>query len=126
MSDVRDTGCCGASFEREHISLLALLTVSFPLVLVGAPLQPLLLLAGARRPDPPRWVIILRTLYEANVRVIRETHLMPKARCDLGARLFVISPSLAGFSFKAFNLVLLSLVWLGAGSTIVILKGVLP
>ena len=122
MTDVRDSGCCGASFEREHISLLALLTVSFPLVVVGAPMQPLLLLAGAARLDSPRWAAILRALFKANVRVIRETHLMPKMRCDLGARLFPISPALAGLSFKAFNLVLLSMVWVGAGSTLAILS----
>jgi len=123
MSDVRDSGCCGATFEREHISLVALLTVSFPMVLLFAPLQPLLWLAG--RTAPPRWVVIFRTLYDANLRVIRDTHLLPKQRCDLGARLFPISPALAGFSFKAFNLVLLSLVWLGTGSAVAVILGVM-
>jgi hypothetical protein len=123
MSDVRDSGCCGATFEREHISLVALLTVAFPLVLIFTPLQPLLWLAG--RSNSPRWVVIFRTLFAANIRVIRDTHLLPKLRCDLGARLFPLSPALAGFSFKAFNLVLLSLMWLGTGSAVAVILGVM-
>ena len=120
MSDVRDSGCCGATFEREHISLFALLTVSFPLVLLGTPLQPLLAVAGEARA-----AVILRALHAANIRVIRDTHILPKLRCDLGARLFPISPALAGFSFKAFNLVLLGLVWLGTGSAVAVIMEVI-
>ena len=108
----RETGCCGASFERNHISIIALATVALPFVLLYTLVRPLIALTQAARPRPARWVSILRSLYDANLRIIRDTHLLPRARCAVSGRLFSISPALGGFSFKAFNLTLLALLWL--------------
>ena len=107
----KNSGCCGASFEREHISIAALLTVSLPYVFLFRVLSPLFWLTELVLRRQPRLLTILRRLFTANYQLIKDAPVRPKLRCALGGRAFELSPWLGGVVFKSFNIVVLSSIW---------------
>lgn len=100
------TGCCGADFRSDKVTITGLWTLSVPLVYLSAPaavLGPLLGEGWARR--------LIRVLLTANLDLIRQATVIPGLRCSLAGRLYAVSPRLSGFSYRYFNLVVLTLPW---------------
>lgn len=109
-----ETGCCGADFRYERVSLTGLLTFSVPVVLIAAPaaLLAAVLPAGSR---PRRFA---RVMLNANLELIHQAALAPSLRCALAGLLYGISPRLSGAAYRSFNLFILFLPWAGAAGAV--------
>lgn len=99
--------CCGAEFEKKHISLIGLLSLSLPLLLICLVLKILLL--------PLSFFLemrIVNLLITANFKLIKQKNILSRYKCQLASSLFIISPRFSGFIFKYFNLSVLLLIWI--------------
>jgi hypothetical protein len=99
--------CCGAEFEKNHISFFGLLTLSFPIVILSLLLIILLFplrLLGKK-------FQILESLLRSCFRLISDKPLMAKSKCALVGKIFKISPRLSGLTYKYFNFSIYFLIW---------------
>jgi hypothetical protein len=108
----RDTGCCGANFEREEISIIGLLTISMPYFLLYIVLWPVLFLLRLAAPPLRPFLRVLRVIFEANVKAVADSRIFPRVKCSLSGKLFRISPFLSGLAFRWFNFAVLGMIWL--------------
>ncbi len=100
------TGCCGADFRNDKVTITGLWTLSVPLVYLSAPaaaLGPILGEGGGRR--------LFRVLLTANLDLIRQATLIPGLRCELAGKLYAVSPRLSGLAYRYFNLAVLTVPW---------------
>ena len=100
--------CCGAEFEKSHISFVGLLTFSFPLLCSCFVLKLLI--------SPIyffRKVKLLDALIRANFKLISQKSIFLKLKCQLAASIFKIAPRLSGVFFKFFNFSILLFIWVG-------------
>ena len=100
--------CCGASFEKNHISFLGLLTLSFPLVLICSFLLIVL--------SPLKLASIqfnfIKVLLKSNLTLISKKALLPRLKCSLVAKALNISPQISGMVYKYFNFSLYLMIWI--------------
>ncbi|ATH09269.1 hypothetical protein BIY24_15355 [Halobacteriovorax marinus] len=98
--------CCGAEFEKSHISLLGLLTLSFPLVILLTVLKiilfPIILM---------KKISIIDSLINVNHKLIRQKNILSRYKCNLASAVFKVSPRLSGLIFKYFNFSILVFIW---------------
>ncbi|PIK14142.1 MAG: hypothetical protein CES88_14260 [Halobacteriovorax sp. JY17] len=99
--------CCGAEFEKNHISLIGLLTFSFPLLLICLFLRFLLIpIYFFKR------IKILDSLIKANLKLISQKNILSRYKCQLASSLFKVTPRASGFVFKYFNFSILLFIWI--------------
>ncbi|OUR93729.1 hypothetical protein A9Q84_19905 [Halobacteriovorax marinus] len=100
--------CCGAEFEKNHISFFGLLTLSFPVIVISFVL---LVILSPLRLFKKRFQI-LETLFRSCMKLISEKPLMAKTKCSLAGSMFKVSPRLSGLTFKYFNFSIYLFVWI--------------
>jgi len=98
------TGCCGADFRNDRVTVTGLWTLSVPLVYLSIPAAVLPLGEGRVRR-------IFRVLLTANLDLIRQATLIPGLRCELSGKLYAVSPRLSGLAYRYFNLAALTIPW---------------
>lgn len=103
------TGCCGASFEKNNISFVGLLTFSFPMLIISSAVWGILKLTPFYRLSEKS---VLFVIIKSNLELIQKKSIMAKWKCLISARLFSFSPRLSGFLFKYFNLLLFLFLWI--------------
>ena len=109
----RKIECCGAGFENENISLLGVVTFSFPLVLIGFVFLPFYLLLQFIFPGFSKWTQAVRIIFQANLKLIEKAELAPRWKCELSSRLIPQFPRAAGLVFRYFNLGILVVTLFG-------------
>lgn len=103
----QDNGCCGAEFNKSHISLLGLLTLSVPLIYISFFILILIY--------PFTYIFkiktnLLKILIESNLVLIRQKNIFSKFKCSIASKLMIFSPRIAGLVFKFFNFYFLSIL----------------
>lgn len=98
--------CCGAEFEKSHISFIGLLTFSFPLlvlcVLIRIISYPITFFIDLK---------IIQSLINANLKLIKQKNMLSRYKCQMASFIFKISPRLSGIVFKYFNVSILCIFW---------------
>jgi hypothetical protein len=108
----RKIECCGSSLQGKSISIAALFTLSFPLVLILTPVALALQLMSIGLPFLRGLSEFLRTVLKANLTLIREADVAPMMKCQMSGALIRRSPLLAGWAFKNFNLTVFVVIFL--------------
>lgn len=99
--------CCGAEFEKNHISFVGLLTLSFPIAITSFFL---LCLTSPLKLFKIRFQI-LETLFRSCMKLISDKPLLAKTKCSLVGKIFKISPRLSGLTYKYFNFSIYLFFW---------------
>lgn len=100
----QDKECCGASFEKNHISLLGLITFCVPLFYISSILVIILFPLQLLFKTAYRFSI---QLYHANTRLIQSKNILSRTKCEWSGKLFTLSPFIAGIFYKTFNFIIL-------------------
>lgn len=105
----QDLGCCGASFEKNNISFLGLLTLSASAVIFLSILWiatlPLSFLMKT-------WHRTIALIIKANCELIKNSSILRKTKCETAGKILRYSPRLSGLFFKSFNFVILFSCWM--------------
>ena len=99
--------CCGAEFEKSHISLIGLLTLSFPLLSICLALKVILAPVYIFRN-----IKLLDSFIRANFKLISQKSILLRYKCQFASFLFKISPRASGLFFKYFNFSILFFIWI--------------
>lgn len=110
---IGDTGCCGFRLNRDRVTFLGLLTLSLPVVIFCAGLNPVLYIIGKISPRAENGRERIAAIRAANIRLINKANLNSKFRCRITGGIFLYSPRLAGVIYRHFNISLLLLFWAG-------------
>lgn len=97
--------CCGAEFEKDHISFIGLLTLSLPLLVICSIIKVLFLIIFKKNRS-------IELLINANFKLIKQKNILTRSKCQLSSFVFKLSPRLSGLIFKYFNLTFLLIIWL--------------
>jgi hypothetical protein len=81
----QDKECCGASFEKEHISLFGLITLSMPLFYISTIF--IILLFPFRFFSSISYDFFIR-IHHANLKLIQTKNILSKTKCEWSGNLF--------------------------------------
>lgn len=111
----QDIGCCGASFEKNNISFLGLLTFSATVIVVLS----------------LTWVVtfpvcifthklhdLIKVIIRANQDLIKSSSILRKTKCIGAGKILRYSPWLSGIFFRYFNYAFLFSSWLVVGGAL--------
>ena len=104
----QDLGCCGASFEKNNISFLGLLTLSTTALIF---LSFLWVLTWPLSLVFKSWHNVLGVVIKANADLIKNSSLLRKTKCEMAGKILRYSPRASGLFFKSFNFVILFSSW---------------
>ncbi|MBI3921392.1 MAG: hypothetical protein HY318_08260 [Armatimonadetes bacterium] len=110
------TGCCGVDWGPRPVSLYRVFTRATPYVLLFIMAYPMLALLGRMGPPARLLAERLNEGFRKSMEMIERSQILPKQKCLISGRLFVLSPPLAGLFFRAFNLVVLVLMWVATAA----------
>lgn len=105
----QDIGCCGASFEKNNISFLGLLTFSATVII---------LLSLAWLATIPVYFFthklhdLIKVIIKANQDLVKSSSMLRKTKCVNAGRILKYSPWLSGLFFRYFNYAFLFSSWL--------------
>ena len=97
------TECCGSNLKNERISFIGLLTFSTPIVFIL--FIPSILLQTISKNN------ILTIIFNSNITLINEATILPNLKCHIAAKTLGMAPVVSSVLFKAFNLILLFLIF---------------
>lgn len=99
-----DEECCGASFEKNNISLLGLITLSIPIFFALFIIKVITLNQYKNK--------TFLVLYRSNNDLIKNFKLLNNLRCKLSGRVMRASPCLGNWIFNYLNHFILAIPWL--------------
>lgn len=106
-----DNGCCGFQLKKGGPTFFGAITLSFPMIILGAILviilTPFSLLSWHVKRIRKQTLLIL----QANVRLINNLALCSRMRCISSGKIFLRFPRLSGFVYRNFNSLLLIIVF---------------
>lgn len=107
----RKTKCCGSDLAQENISILGVVSFSFPLVVILFPIWVINIFVSALKINLPIKIVI-NSLVNSNLKLINMVTLFPNLKCKIAAVIYRISPYFSGFIFKWFNFILILIVYI--------------
>lgn len=106
----RKTKCCGSDLAQENISILGVMSFSFPLVIVLFPLWIVFRLFLYLKINLPMKLVVF-SLMESNLKLINMVTILPNLKCKIAAIIYRISPYISGFIFKWFNFIFIYIIY---------------
>ena len=107
----RKKKCCGSDLAQENISILGVISFSFPLVVILFPFWIINWLFSILKINLPMKLVV-NSLMNSNLKLINMVTVLPNLKCKIAAILYRISPFVSGFIFKWFNFFLVLIVYI--------------
>ena len=107
----RKTKCCGSDLAQENISILGVISFSFPLVFILFPLWIANKVFSFLKINLPMKLVI-NSLVNSNLKLINMVTILPNLKCKIAAILYRVSPFVSGFTFKWFNFIFILMFYI--------------